>query len=403
MFALTSISRWAIIAAVAVPFFTGCGQPEPARFHLNMVHAVKNKISPKKQQEVANLLTALFGTPDDPYLPPELQADGGLDINLVRRAAGPVGSDVSRKKNGLYREHCVHCHGISGDGMGTTAAFLNPYPRDYRPGLYKFKSTSSDTPVRPTHDDLMRTLVEGLPGSSMPSFRLLPDQDREALVEYVKYLTVRGETELALYQMVNDEFPGEDESLPQDQETIVALARTNVDKWINSLAQTIEPPTPPANFGTAESIALGRAAFFDAKKGNCTSCHGTTALGDGQLIVKDEWSKSVVEARTVAGEGTENPDTAALALIDQFSLPVRFLQPRNLRNGIYRGGRRPLDIYYRVHAGIQGSGMSGATAEATPDERWAIVDYVLSLPYEPGGALRFDPHAEQAAPVKETN
>ena len=32
---------------------------------------------------------------------------------------------------------------------------------------------------------------------------------------------------------------------------------------------------------------------------------------------------------------------------------------RNLYDGIYRGGRRPIDLYYRVHGGIEGAGMTG--------------------------------------------
>ena len=76
--------------------------------------------------------------------------------------------------------------------MGPTAAFLNPYPRDYRMGKFKFKVTAEAN--KPTHYDLQHILINGIPGTSMPSFRLLPDQDREALIEYVKYLAVRGET-----------------------------------------------------------------------------------------------------------------------------------------------------------------------------------------------------------------
>ena len=96
----------------------------------------------------------------------------------------------------ILKVHCVHCHGIAGDGAGPTAAFLNPYPRDYREGWFKFKSTK--LPDRPTVANLMRTLHEGISGTAMPSFKLMPDLDREALVEYVRYLSMRGEMELEL-------------------------------------------------------------------------------------------------------------------------------------------------------------------------------------------------------------
>ena len=57
----------------------------------------------------------------------------------------PRSKDGWRLKDGrnLYMQHCLHCHGVSGDGAGPTAKFLNPRPRDYRQGIFKFKSTQA--------------------------------------------------------------------------------------------------------------------------------------------------------------------------------------------------------------------------------------------------------------------
>jgi hypothetical protein len=71
------------------------------------------------------------------------------------------------------------------------------------------------------------------------------------------------------------------------------------------------------------------------------------------------------------------------------ALPPRNAIPRNLRQGIYRGGRWPVDVYRRIYAGINGVPMPGvgpttpgATGTLTSAEIWALVDYVMSLPYE---------------------
>ena len=78
-------------------------------------------------------------------------------------------------------------------------------------------------------------------------------------------------------------------------------------------------------------------------------------------------------------------------MIESHTLPARNIEPRNLRLGVYRGGRRPIDIYYRVFAGINGAPMPGTAGPAvTNEEMWNIVDYVLSLPYEAGGELGVD-------------
>ena len=50
-----------------------------------------------------------------------------------------------------------------------------------------------------------RRLHDGIPGTAMPSFALLPPDEVEALVEYVKYLSMRGQMETALADYVFNE------------------------------------------------------------------------------------------------------------------------------------------------------------------------------------------------------
>ena len=82
----------------------------------------------------------------------------------------------------------------------------------------------------------------------------------------------------------------------------------------------------------------------------------------------------------------EVSDTAALTRARQVlagdALKPRPIVPRNLRQGIYRGGRRPLDLYYRIHAGINHAPMPAAKGTVTPEDIWHIVNYIKSLPYE---------------------
>ncbi|MEO1993167.1 MAG: cytochrome c, partial [Pirellulales bacterium] len=168
---------WVVLLGVLSIISVGCGETPSAAFRLNMVEATKQRLTSGQERQVATILLAMFGTPDEPHCLPE----SGLDEAKLRLAAGPVRSDISGRKNGLFREHCVHCHGVTGDGLGPTAAFLNPYPRDYRPGVFKFKST--ERADKPTDQDLVRILHNGIVGTSMPSFALLSDLEIDALVE----------------------------------------------------------------------------------------------------------------------------------------------------------------------------------------------------------------------------
>lgn len=89
----------------------------------------------------------------------------------------------------VYEKNCVVCHGEKGDGKGTMGITLDIRPRDFRSGLFKYKSTAND--LLPTTDDLFRTVNNGITGTAMPIFAHLPEKDRRAVVEYVKFFSPR--------------------------------------------------------------------------------------------------------------------------------------------------------------------------------------------------------------------
>lgn len=399
------IVRCVLFLLVSV-FVIGCGPTPDASFRLNMFEASSQQLKPFQEKQVATILAALFGTPDAPVVLPET----GLDESKLMLAAGPVRSDIVGRKNGLYREHCAHCHGVTGDGMGPTAAFLNPYPRDYRPGVFKFKST--ERADKPTHSDLVLVLRNGLAGSSMPSFDLLSEAKIDALVEYVKYLSIRGEVELSLMRAffeLDDEDQGR---LPESREFLVEeILMPVAEAWQSASDAVIDVPEMPADLDLVASIAKGKELFY-GNKANCVKCHGVTGIGDGQANDYDDWNKVVFQAHKTVSGGVEQAakastwemDSEELAehraelvwlerfekVLDGNALRPRTIRPRNLRQGIYRGGMRPLDLYYRIHAGINGAPMPAAKGTVEPEDIWHIVNYVRSLPYDFNGTLGVD-------------
>lgn len=413
-----NLTYWVAAAAL----LAGCGTADPPVFRLNMTQMVslETPTSSEYQQEIADVLGALFGTPDEPQALPEI----GLDLSRLQMAAGAAWSDEKGTNHGLYRKHCVHCHGITGDGRGPTARFLNPYPRDYRPGVYKFKSTYNAD--RPTDEDLHLILDNGVPGTAMPSFSLLPSSERESLVEYVKYLSIRGQLETELIRYVFDEL-GEEEEVdengdervdsegnsimrripfdpandPDQKEVVLDLLAEIVEGWESAAGQVVVPEEDqiPADHRTVEevftSVAKGRELFYGTRA-NCVKCHGPTALGDGQRDDHDNWNKAhkkFLESLAKL-DGDDQEDVDPRLVTDRQEVigsifPVRNAMPRNLRQGIYRGGRRRLDVFWRIYTGIAGTPMPasgpaspGAKGTLSEEEIWNIVDYVLSLPYE---------------------
>ncbi len=354
----------------------GCGRATAPRFELNTEGRDPEGVGLAQRQAIGTALRDLFGTPDEPRV-----AKGvGLDPERLGLAAGPVAGEADGTRRGLYRRHCVKCHGVSGDGAGPLAATFDPYPRDFRPGTFKYTSTRAG--AKPLREDLRRTLNRGIPATAMPSFAELTEGEIDALVEYVKYLSIRGQTEQYLFLLVVDE----DEYLPLG----VAAMDEVIEDGMLTAAWLWEQPqenrddyliVPPAGPDVdtpeklAASIARGRElyAMEDAK---CVECHGPRGAGDGETTdVYDDWNKPK--------KGVTPNDTARLA--PWFKLPIRRMQPRDFRLGNFRGGNRPEDLYRRIHAGIKGTPMPaagpspGVPGVYTPEEIWHVVHYILSL------------------------
>ncbi|MCH2104323.1 MAG: cytochrome c [Planctomycetes bacterium] len=247
----------------------------------------------------------------------------------------------------LYRLECMHCHGNEGAGDGSTAPFLHPAPRNYQPGWFKWAAVENK--AKPRRVDLYNILSEGAYTSAMPNFKRFSRAQLHGLVDYVRLLSIRGETE----RMLVLELDGGASLTP----ALISETYSDIwEQWNNADERVVhcegDVPEP-----TAELLARGRELYMDANGGNCYSCHGDLGLGDGASA----W---------------EEVDGVSQRIVDDWGEEII---PRNLTSGIYRGGRRPIDIYRRISIGITGTPMPAVPDTLTEEDRWAIVHYVLSL------------------------
>jgi mono/diheme cytochrome c family protein len=254
----------------------------------------------------------------------------------------------------LYRRHCLHCHGLTGDGHGPTAPWVNPHPRDYRPGMFKFTSTMGGRERKPSRDDLIRTLKQGVESTSMPSFGLLPEKELNDIISYVIHLSIRGNVE---YRLMSFLFA--DSENPQGTgEAAVAAAADEITEIGNQWAKAQSDPIPVTGFpkdatdlksaAGQESIRRGHQVFIE-KEGKCIECHADYGR---QLAYKyDDWGTIV--------------------------------RPRDVTTGVLRGGRRPVDIYFRLF-GINGTPMPKFAQENDPEKMrqvWDLVNFIRAAPY----------------------
>ncbi len=350
---------------------------------------------PKLQDKVRKALVKLFGENPKRIRVPEgmgvLLTGAGARLGnfqqqgdrILRNLANESGPQIPGGY-GLYRRHCLHCHGVSGAGDGPTSAFLYPFPRDYRKGLFKFTSTPNG--ARPHRDDLIRTVREGLHGTSMPAFEALMSEDEiKQVVDYVVFLSIRGETELSLIEEASIADENDINSLSDDD--VRATADGVINKWKVAQTQVVNPGIPRTP-STPESIERGRELFLGKTKEKleCAGCHGALARGDGPSFVDQGVFNHVVFGGdpSTRKERIESLDAKTKELwgqkLDEWGNPLR---PANLNRGVYKGGRRPLDIYWRIAKGITGAQMPAHYPTIDHKQIWDLVNFVLELPYQP--------------------
>ena len=101
-------------------------------------------------------------------------------------AIDPNAALTEEAVDAIYMKRCSQCHGEDGDGLGVAADRMYPAPRDFTLGLFKYKTTDSDSEF-PTDDDLRSTIKNGLTGTAMPGWKdLLTDTEIDALIEKIK-------------------------------------------------------------------------------------------------------------------------------------------------------------------------------------------------------------------------
>ena len=362
--------------------FVGCS-PREIAFRTNelQVASLSADLGDREIAELAHLaqdqINELFGTPDSPKWPAGIEL--AVDFEKVKRAAGPVGRNKSKVESGLFRKHCIQCHGTTGDGMGPTSALLAPYPRDFRRGTFKFKSTP--TGKKPTHSDLVRTLENGVPGTAMPAFGTLNrssefSEDVDALAHYVRFLSIRGEVERRLIvALVNEEEPGNLAS---------QIASSVASSWVSADASVVARPSLQDALASGDerqkAIERGKEIFLSELTA-CSKCHGKEGDGKGLSQDFDDWTKDWTIRAGI--DPTKKEEWKPMKRFGALKPVID--HSRNLTLGVFRGGSSREDIYRRLVLGIEGSPMPaiarkendnpGVTDQGILD----LVEFVVSL------------------------
>jgi mono/diheme cytochrome c family protein len=100
------------------------------------------------------------------------------------KQAGYFGASILRGQQ-VYNNACAGCHGRAGDGNGVAGQYIDPPPRNFTKGIFRFRSTPGGE--LPTDEDLYTSITDGMLYTMMPAYKeLLTEQETWDVVNYVK-------------------------------------------------------------------------------------------------------------------------------------------------------------------------------------------------------------------------
>jgi len=94
----------------------------------------------------------------------------------AKKSPIPASAKVAEQGEKVAKVNCVSCHGAKGKGDGAAAVALNPKPADWTSKRVQDESDG----------ELFWKISTGR--GAMPSWRHLPENDRWALIQYIRTL-----------------------------------------------------------------------------------------------------------------------------------------------------------------------------------------------------------------------
>ncbi len=179
----------------------------------------------------------------------------------------PTGDEQMKTAATLYAAQCVSCHGADGKGDGAAASALKPPPRNFQSADEKWTNGSSPLAI-------FNTLTNGIAGSSMASYASLTEDERWALVHFVRSKVPASARQESTDEQVVEvcralSAPPKLPSIPVD----VAMAALIDDAPDKRVAEFMS--YGPVKLSPASNKQAGESVY----QTQCSSCHGVAGSG----------------------------------------------------------------------------------------------------------------------------
>jgi mono/diheme cytochrome c family protein len=246
--------------------------------------------------------------------------------------AGGVYATAKQLNDGksVYTEYCMPCHGVNGDGAGTSAKGLSVPPRNFKLGQFKFgQVVSGELP----HDEhFYRTLKKGLNGTAMLPWDL-SEQQMFNVVQYIKTFA------------------------PEKWE--------GADKKLGEVIVAGKDPYGEAHEESARQ--RGKEVFHVVAQ--CWTCHRAYAShAEISAMAQKINGKPMTEFDPDMYHVKLQPSDYGFA-----TMPPEFTYDQ------VRSAVTVEELYVRINSGVGGTAMASWKGVLQDDEIWAVAHYVKSL------------------------
>lgn len=230
-----------------------------------------------------------------------------------------------------YTEYCMPCHGVNGDGQGTSAKGLSVPPRNFKLGQYKFGRVVSGE--LPHDEDFYKLLREGLSGTAMLPWKELSDIQMFNLVQYIK--------------------------------TFAPAKWDGADKKLGDVIAITKDPYGDAHKDSA--IQRGKEVYHVVAQ--CWTCHRA-------YVSHAEFSEI---SQKINGKGVTEFDPEMYHVKLQPNDYGYSSMPPEFTYDLVRSAKTVEELYVRLNAGVGGTAMPSWKGTLQDDEIWAVAHYVKSL------------------------
>jgi mono/diheme cytochrome c family protein len=241
------------------------------------------------------------------------------------------------KGKSVFTVNCASCHGMTGKGDGPAAAALNPKPRNFTEGYWRYGGGVAR---------IVQTITGGSPGTAMAAFTSIPLQDRFAIAHFIRSLSPKPEPDkpedLAWLDQFGGAKAGGEAAAPASGGAAPAGPTIPVEKALVLLAEASPPIGTPGD-GTDQS---GEGAATYASR--CASCHGLAgeggvrvrALGSAPYVYlatrslgapSSDWPTNFARFEEIVLRGIEGFVMPGNGDLTQSQLRALYLHTQNLR------------------------------------------------------------------------